>query len=164
MEEKLPLILKIFEAKLEEVQPIVSNLSIIGLKYRSHSIYNGKMREAHSLLNADIKHSWSYRSLALAYSKKKHKINTKAGLTPQEKIALRGGLYRQRLEIWEILSDKDRAEDFIKIDCNHLYLNQLKKPLPIKKKTIGSRVEGWDLGFYYVKFYTKKTLEPILPV
>ncbi len=68
------------------------------------------------------------------------------------------------MEIWELLPETIRAEEIIKIDFNHLYLNQLKQALPIKRlKTIDNTDTNYVLGFYYIKFYMEARLEPILP-
>lgn len=124
-------------------------------------ICQGSLQEANKYLDNFENNAWTHRGLALSFYKKYCKQAKKEELTLKEKWILRKYYYKQRLEIWEIIGEELQAQDIVRIDFNHLYLNMMKTPLPIKKKNTQSG--SGDLGFYYIKFYAPKGTEPVLP-
>jgi hypothetical protein len=147
------------------LQIIVSDLTIIGLRYKDYTIHDASLYRAVKYLNFKNHQAYSMGGLAVNYFKKKFKLNIKSELDLNERVILRKYFYKQRAEVWELLPDDIRAEELLSIDFNHLYLRLLTLKLPVKKQK-NKNVVGDKLadGFYYAEHFIQKGKETSLPV
>jgi len=162
---KMEKILSIFKAKLNEVRPITSDMSIVGLRYKNYIIKDFKMQRAETLLKLKNNPNFTLGGLAKHWLKVEGGLVVKNALTLEETLALREHFYQGRLEVFKLLSYRPKDSKLVSLDFNHMYLNIMRGPLPLKRgKSFKARgfVSG-ALAFYYIKYEMPPTVEPILP-
>ena len=161
LERKIPQILKIFKNRIKDLKVITSGFAVIGFLYKDYCIKTKGMYKIEKNFKTSSKNVFTAGGLVI--DKLKTTKNLKKHFRAKNTNKLRKYFYQQRQEVWQIIREDESASDFISIDFNHHYLKQMCKSYPLNVEMDIKTINIKRPGFYYIRFYTDKNIEPSLP-